>query len=194
MPQTIKLHLKTSLFHKEKQLLITPEYIEFDNTNFSKFDIAEIRYGVKAIKGSHFVIGRTYCIDIKSLAGQVTSIKLVSLYRIRRNLLWKKYKKIVEALLDNFINDLVATSTRDFNNGRDFMLLGNVFMQEGVLLHNSNDIIPWEDLGTKNYYQYYSLFSKANPNKYASFYYLTDWNTVQLLMVSREILIAKNLM
>ena len=90
MAQTLKLNLKTSLFHTERPLLITPELIEYNNYSFSKFEISELRYGVKAVEGYRFRIGRIYCIDIKSLRGNVIKIRLMSLYRVRKNKLGGK--------------------------------------------------------------------------------------------------------
>ena len=194
MAQTLKLSLKSSIFHKAKQLIIEPEYIEFDDKSFSKFDIAEMRYGIKAIKGYRFRIGRVYCIDIKNLDGSIIKIRLKSLYRIRRILLGKKYKQIVETLFDNFINDISLSYIKKFNDKVNFILLGNSFTQEGIILSQTNEIISWFDLGSKDYYGYYSLFSITNPNKYAAFYYLTDWNTIVLYSVSREILKSKKLL
>lgn len=194
MAQTFKSFLKSSIFDKGKLLILEPEYIEFGDIKFSKFDIAELRYGIKAIKGYRFRIGRIYCIDIKSLDGRIIKIRLKSLYRVRRVLLGKKYKQIVETLFANYINDISLSYIKQFNNKIDFTLLGNSFSQEGLILDQTNELISWFDLGTKNYYSYYSLYSIANPTKYKAFQYLTDWNTIVLYSVSREILKSKKLL
>ena len=194
MAQPLKLFLKSSIFDKGKFLIIEPEYIEFGDMNFSKFAITELRYGIKAIKGYRFRIGRIYCIDIKSVDGRIIKIRLKSLYRVRRILLGKKYKQIIETIFDNYINDISISYIKQFNNKIDFTLLGNSFSQEGLILNQTSEIISWFDLGTKNYYSYYSLFSISNPSKYKAFYYLTEWNTIVLYSVSQEILKSKKLL
>jgi hypothetical protein len=192
MTQTLKLSLKSTLLSKEKILLIDPEFIEFDNTNFSKFEIAELRYGIKAIKGYRFVIGRIYCIDIKTLDEKIIKIRLKSLYRVRKHKLGEKYKIILKALFENFINDICQSFIDKFNNKVDFNLLGTTFTQNGVILNKTTETIPWFDLGTRNYWSYYSLFSITDSRKYRIFYYLSDWNTIVLYSVSRHILKLKN--
>lgn len=84
MAQTLQLIVKSSIFDKENSLTINPEFIQYKNINFSKFEITDVRYGIKAIKGYRFRIGRIYCIDIKGLDGTVIKIRLKSLYRVRR--------------------------------------------------------------------------------------------------------------
>lgn len=194
MAQSLQLTLKTTIFDKEKVLIINPDFIEFDSSSLSKFEIDELRYGVKAIKGYRFRIGRIYCIDIKSFSGNIIKIRLKSLYRIRRKKLGNKYKMILGALFENYINDISRRFIEKFNNGSDFNILGVTFTQEGLLLDKKPEIIPWSAIGTKNYRTYYSLFSNTDSKKYRIFQYLTDWNTIVLYTVSRSILKAKKLL
>ena len=194
MTQTLELALKTSIFSKEKKLIIEPGFKKFGNNNFPKSEITAVRYGVKAIKGYRFTIGRIYCIDIKSEKGTIIKIRLKSLYRVKRILLGKKYKQIAEALFDNYVNDISRTHIEKFNKKIDFDLLGNTFTQDGIILTGKKEIISWIDLGTKNYWSYYSLFSIADPNKNKAFYDLLDWNTIVLFSVSRHILQSKKLL
>jgi hypothetical protein len=191
MSKSIELLVRPTIFDKEKTLIITPEFIEFDNTNLSKFEISELRYGVKAIKGYRFRIGRIYCIDVKNFTGTIVKIRLKSIYRINKKKLGQKYKIIVEALFENFFNDMSNSFIKNFYDGIEFDLAGIKFKKEGILIDKKSEIISWEDLGTKNYSTYYFMFSKSNPNKYKAVNYLTDWNTSVLYSVSRTILKAK---
>ena len=194
MIQPLKLFLKSTIFDKEKVLTIDPEFVEYDGINFSKFEIAEIRYGIKSINGYRFRIGRIYCIDIKSLNGNILKFRLKSLYRIRIKKLEEKYKLILNALFKNYLNDISLTYIKMFNDKIDFSILGVTFSQSGIQLGKKSDIISWIDLGTKNYNSYYSLFSNSDSKNYKLFYYLSDWNTVVLYSVSRSILKAKKLL
>ena len=194
MAQTLQLVLKTTLFHKASPLLITPELVEYRNNSLSKFEIAELRYGVKAIKGYRFVIGRIYCIDIKSLAGSVIKIRLTSLYRVRKNKLGEKYLLIVNTVIENFINNIARDLINNFNDKIDFDILGVVFTQEGIQFDKNTEIISWFDAGSKNYRTYFALFSHSNPNKYKAFQYITDWNTILLRAVTEHILKSEKLL
>ena len=193
MGQFLTLTLKETIFNKESTINITPELLEYQNISFSKFEIDEIRYGVKAIEGYRFRIGRIYCIDVKNLSGTVLRIKLKSVYGIRKKALGEKYRVIVNALFENYFNHITQSFINLFENQVDFVILGITFTQEGIILDKKSQIIPWKDLGTKNYARYYAIFSKENRNNYRALYYLEDWNTSILYSVSRYILKAKKL-
>ena len=104
MAQSLTLTLKESIFNKESTINITPELLEYQNISFSKFEIDEIRYGVKAIEGYRFRIGRIYCIDVKSLSGTVLRIKLKSVYGIRK----KHWVKNIESLLMHYLKTILT--------------------------------------------------------------------------------------
>ncbi|MDE3184583.1 MAG: hypothetical protein KGM16_14285 [Bacteroidota bacterium] len=193
MSQPLTIPLKETVFDKENTLVITPESIEYKNASLSKFDVDEIRYGVSFIRGYSFYIGRIYCIDIKSHSGTIIKIRLKSLYGIRKKRLCKKYSIIVDALWENYMRDVAENFINFYKNKIDFDLLGIIFSQAGIQLSKQSDLVPWEDVGTKNYSRYYAIFSKENPHNYKAFYYLEDWNTSILYYVSRYILKAKKL-
>ena len=191
MPCPLQFSIKPSIFESEETLILDPSFIQYGAQHFSKFDIADIRYGIKPINGFRVRIGRVYSIDIRSMGGEILKIRMRSAYRVRRIHLGKKFKQIVEAIFDNYINDISKDYLQRFYNNIEFDLLGNTFKKEGVIFNKATEIIPWSDLGTKNYYSYYALFSKAEPNINRTFTYLLDWNTIVLFTVTRSILKSK---
>lgn len=193
MPRPLTLTIKETALSKRKKLVITPESVEFKNKSLAKGDIDEIRYGVKFIRGFEFYIGRIYCIDIKSLSGVVMKIRFTSLYGIRKKRLDRKYSMIVDSLWDNHMREVAESFITLFKNDITFELLGVIFSREGILLTKQSPLILWEDVGTKDYYRYYAIFSKTNPHNYRGFYYRDDWNTGILYSVSKYILGVKNL-
>ncbi len=66
MSSHLELFVSPAFFDTRKKLVITDEYLEYDNQNFSKLEIAEFKYGVASISGYMFRIGRIYSIDIKN--------------------------------------------------------------------------------------------------------------------------------
>ena len=201
MSDTLHFTLKSSIFDRSRLLTITPNYLEFDNrssvgldpTRFKKEEIKALRYGVKPIEGYQFVIGSVYCIDICNTADKIIKLRLKSLYGIGRNQLVQKYADIVNALLDYFFDNIAISFLEKFTNGESFTILDVFFCANGVQLNKRAAIIVWEDLGTKSYFHYYAMFSKANPNHYKAFEYLVDWNTCIIYTVSRQILKEKGL-
>ncbi|MGG9963854.1 hypothetical protein [Ferruginibacter sp. SUN106] len=193
MTLPLQIQLKASIFASEKSLKINAEFLEFGEESLSKFEIAEIRYGVKAINGPSFRIGRIFQVEVKSVTGKIIKIRFQSVYQVRRKKLEEKYLQILNALFENYFNDIVGDFVKSFNDKIDFDILGVTFTQEGVILNKNTATIEWLNLGTKNYWTYYSLFSKSDAHHNRSFYYLTDWNTIILQTVSRHILKEKGM-
>ena len=195
MPQSLSLTIKETVFNKKNNLVITPESIEYKNACISKLELDEIRHGVKKfIVADGIYFGRIYCIDIKSHLGIVIRIRLHSAYGIRKKILYKKYKAIIDVLWENYLRDMAETFINCYKNKIDFDLLGVAFSQAGIQLTQQSDLIPWEEVGTKNYSSYYAIFSKENDDNYKTFDYLEDWNTGVLYYVSRYISKAKKLL
>ncbi|AXY78130.1 hypothetical protein D3H65_30865 [Paraflavitalea soli] len=195
------LLIKSSVFDRDRELIVDNAFLSFDNkdriavppTTFLKEDITAFRYGVKWIKGYSFVIGRIYCVDIKSSSGEVIKIRLKSIYGVNRTRLHEKYAILINALYDTYFDGITGHYLQQFSESVDFQLLGIAFRQDGILL-DKNRLIKWEDLGTRSYSTYYTVFSKSDPNIYKAFEYLNDWNTGIIYSVSREILKSKNLL
>lgn len=190
------MHVKSSFLDRDRELIITDEYIEFDDndlasakpTRFYISDIAAFRHGIKWIKGYQFIVGRIYCVDIKSKDERVIKIRLKSLYGINRKKLTQKYVDIVNALHDNIFDNFSRTYLDQFAKSIKFEILGVTFTASGLLFNNDKKLIEWGDVGTKSYSTYYAIFSKSNPAVYKTFEFLTDWNTGILYSVSRQIL------
>lgn len=141
-----------------------------------KADIAALRYGVKAIRGYRFRIGRIYCIDVMDVSGIIIKIRLKSVYRVRRKLLGKKYQEIVSSLFTYYFHDRTRDYLKQFQAGLSVELLGVNLDSNGVIFDKKVGRVSWEFPGTKRYWHYYTLFSEGAPEKYRAFVFLDDWN------------------
>jgi hypothetical protein len=201
MSQSLQLTIKSSIFHRPRELIIDPDFFQFDDsdlvgqasTKIVKEEIEGLRYGIKWIQGIQFTIGRIYCIDLRSASRKTIKLRLKSFYGIRKLELAQKYAKIVNTLMDFYFDDISRLYLKRFDDSLVFNILGVIFSADGVRLSEESQLIPWDDLGTRSYARYYALFSKVNPNHYKVFEYLNDWNTGILYSVSREILKRKQL-
>lgn len=201
MRQSLQLTIKSSFLDRARLLTLDSDFIEFDDkdlivekpTRFDKIDIAAFRYGIKWISGYQFTIGRIYCIDIKSADNRLIKIRLKSLYGVNKQLLTDKYVKIIEALYDNYFDEISLSLVDQFNQGKLFNIEKTEFNSSGIKPDSKKEIIRWEDIGTKPYSTYFTIFSKSNPNRNKSFEYISDWNVGVLYSVSRQILINKGL-
>jgi hypothetical protein len=200
MPKRFEVSVKSSIMDRERHLVIDPAFLEFDDrdlvdavsSRFEKENIIEMRYGVRAIRGYMFTIGRIFCVDIRDESGKIISIRMKSIYGVRIRKLSNKYSEIIEALFENYFEDLAWHYLNMFSNNLPFELLGIGFREQGLVLNSGDYIISWEDLGTRDYLTYYAFYSKSNPQRYRTFEYLEDWNTGILCAVSRKILKEKN--
>lgn len=183
-------------------LTIQPGFMEYDDndaaasisTRFDKSAISQFRYGIKWIHGYSFVIGRIYCIDVQTHDKRVIKIRLKTIYGIRKKKLEEKYVAIVNALYNHFFDDIIYDYLDQFNEGKEFELLGIKFSTQGIVIDEKWGLVLWEDVGTHLYYTYYSVSNKKQPEKYKAFEFANDWNTSILYSVSRGILKQKGLL
>jgi hypothetical protein len=199
--QFLQLNIRSSILDRDRQLTITNEYIEFDDKDlpsekpirFLNSEIAAFRYGIKWIRGYQFVIGRIYCVDIKSTDARVIKLRLKSLYGINKKKITAKYSNIVNALYNNIFDNISRNYLNQFASSKEFEILGITFKTSGVYFNDKKVLIEWQDVGTRSYTTYYAVFSRSNPSLYKTFEFLTHWNTGILYSVSRQILKDKNL-
>ena len=197
----LQLNLKSSIFDRYRQLTINKDFLEFDDneliskdpTKFLKDDIQAFRYGITWINGYQFTIGRTYCVDIQDKQNKIIRIRLKSIYGIRKKMLTDKYIKIVNALYENYFDDISRSYLTMFENNIDFELEGLIFTQSGVILGKKAELITWENIGTGSYVTYYTIYPKSDPTAYKAFEYLHNWNTGIVYSVSRQILKSKGM-
>jgi len=182
--ERLEFIVRSTILDRPRLLIIDREYLEFDDkdrvsemsTRFLKTDLAALRYGVKAIKGYRFRIGRIYCVDVMDVSGTIIKIRLKSVYRVRRKLLGKKYQEIVSLLFKYYFHDVTRDYLRQFQAGQPIELLGVNLDSNGVIFDKKVGRVSWEFLGMKRYWHYYTLFSEEAPVKYRAFVFLDDWN------------------
>jgi hypothetical protein len=193
---TLEFMIKSTIMDRQRLLVVDPEYLEFDDqdrmselpTRFLKAEIEGLRYGVKAIRGYRFRIGRTFHIDIRDVAGRIIRIRLKSVYLVRRKLLGEKYQAIVGAILRYYFHDIMRGYVQQLRNGLPVDLLGVNLNGEGVLFDPTVGRVSWDFIGTKRFWHYYTLFSEENPGKYRAFVFVDDWNAGVLRGVVETIL------
>ena len=138
--ERLEFIVRSTILDRLRLLTIDSEYFEFDDkdrvseasTRFLKADIATLRYGVKAIRGYRFRIGRIYCIDVMDVSGIIIKIRLKSLYRVRRKLLGKKYQEIVGSLFKYYFHDVTRDYLEQFQAGQPVELLDVNLDSNGV--------------------------------------------------------------
>lgn len=188
----INVHIQRGpLNRKLRQLIITPDLIQFEDKNdpdifttFAKDEICEYRYGIKWIKGFEFTVGREYLIFIRSSSGQVLNIGLKTFYGARKKEYHKLSNDILKALWNFFFGPIANGLYDEFKKdlpitiGRATITKEAIIVDEGGIFKNNKTIIPWNNLEIKDYHTYLAIFSTLDASKtHATFSYLNDWNT-----------------
>lgn len=197
---TMNIEFKSTIFSPKKNLSIDNDFrlicADSNNQNsliFNKEDITGIRYGLSWIKGYQFTIGRVYCIEIRNKENKIISIKLRTVYGIRKGLLWKKYSEIVDAIYEAYFIYLYNLFVDEYNQNGIVEIEGIIISKEGILVKKNKEIINWDDLEIGIYYHYLSLTSKKNSRNYTQLYYLNEWNIYLIQNLVETIMERKNI-
>jgi hypothetical protein len=190
--QNLTITFKSNLLlGPSKQLTISNEFIELTKAGkstekairFDKADIVAYRFGIKWISGYAFTIGREYHIFVKDKADREMKISLQSLYGFKKAVLGEQYSEIMQSLWVNHFKDLANAYLKQLSEGNTVTLCGVQLTQQDVTIETKNRlinkklVIPWEQIGTKDYYTYYAIFSTENPADInRGYYYMDEWN------------------
>jgi hypothetical protein len=187
---------------KQRQLLITPEFIQFENksgstpfTTFKKEEISEYRYGINWIRGFEFTVGREYVILIRNTSGEVLKINFKSFYGIKKKEYHHEYNLILDKLWEFYFGRVGAKLVNEHKKGNEVTIGNATLTDEGIifsdsgLLKNQQKLVTWDDVTTKEYYTYLAVYSAIDPAKFnATFSFFKDWNTMVLFSVIKRIL------
>lgn len=191
MLKEFEFSIQSTIFDRRRQLKINPAFISIDGRDttdppviFPVADIEAFRYGIQWIKGTHFVIGRTYLLEIRSTGKRTIKIRLRSVYGIRSKLLGEKYIRILNALIETYFNDMAAHYTGLLDQGMSYELSGIPVSPEGILLNSKKGLVFWSRLQMNRYIFYFTLSDKNEPENYRMLYYEHDWNAAILLAVA----------
>jgi hypothetical protein len=200
--QELDIQIQRGIFdRKQRQLLITPEFIQFENksgdepfTTFKKEEIVEYLYGINWIRGFEFTVGREYVIYVKNSSNEELKINFKSFYGAKKKELYGNYVLIQERLWDFYFGRVGGTQLNQFNQGNNVTIGRATLTNEGVVVSDGglvkNDkLILWDDVTTKEYYTYVAVYSSKDAAKLnATFSFLKDWNTMVLFSVIQRIL------
>jgi hypothetical protein len=142
--------IKSTFLDRNRKLVLDDDFIEFDDKDLITASAAKIytsdieafRYGLRWIKGYQFVIGRTYCMDIKSTQGEIIKLRLKSLYGVNKKAIHQKFSAIIDTLYDKYFDRMSMAYLQQFEEGNKFELLGVTFETPGITFINKGVHIP----------------------------------------------------
>jgi hypothetical protein len=189
--------IRRSFFDRSpRELRINSRFIEFKDTDLKSTpptrimqeDISDFCFGYKPIRGVYFYVGLQFEFRIRDIHQKTIKISFMYYYRIRKAKLQKLYHDILNALWSFYFNPQAAKFIEAFREGK-IIRIGEVGLTvKGVHFEDKSFIIPWEDVGSKIYWNNFTIYSKSNlQNVSRSFYFLDDWNTLVLATLLQEL-------
>lgn len=188
MSEIIGLHqIKRTPWSAARQLTIDPLYLEcggpLTNTRFTKEDIECFRFGSTVLQYYFFKISRTYNLEIKNSQGKVMLIRMHTFFGIGNKRIEALFGRIYDQIYMAYFNDMALHYVRLLNTGLTYELAGTFISEEGILLKNENQLIPWARVGLASYYYSCSVYDQRDPKHSRSFDYWHDWNASLLRAV-----------
>lgn len=156
-----------------------PVYIEAEN-------ILSFRYGVKWISGYQFTIGRQYIVELLDIQQQVTSIKLTSVYRIKRKTYAKIWSDIINQLWDNYFINKLNYYTDLYTKKEEFALCGVHFHPFGISWEDGS--MFWNEIALSNYKTYFTIHKRDDLKKTKHYSFKNDWNALLLQLFLKHII------
>lgn len=150
-------------------------------------DIAAFRFEIKWLRGYRVAIGRQYSIDIQRFSGQITSLKLRSIYGIKKQQYHQLWNDILQLLWQHYFVNLLNYYRELKNMGQYFELGGVQFHSYGIAWENEVSMF-WHEIALASYTTYFMIY-RADYNKHRkSCSYAADWNAVVLQTLLQEII------
>ena len=201
--EQLEFEIKRNLLNNSKSRLVLNErYLKFENkylvaNTFTAFDAEEIfafRYGINWIE---YILnfGREYIIEVQNKNGKILRINFSSYFGIKLQEKHVVYAKAVNGLWDYYFEKIILNFLNEFREGKTINIGTVKIENSGITIHLDNGLyrkakfIEWQNVETKNYRTYYSIFSKENPSQlHRGYSYKEDWNTSVLYSVVEQIL------
>jgi hypothetical protein len=190
-----------------RKLILNPKFIQFESndlttnlyTIFDKNEISEFRYGMKWITFK-ITFGREYFVYIKNNQNKIIKINFATYFGRRKKEYHKLYSDIVQNLREIYFNEKVIELLKKYEKNEEFTIGEVAFNKDGIKIKVSGIVslaektIEWNNIRTKTYISYFSIYSAEEPSKTNRGYsYLNDWNTSVLYSVLRTILKNKGI-
>lgn len=207
MSQEFKTKYKRSLLDSNlSELHLHPDFIQLKNkglittnrTTFRADHIKDFRYGLRWYR-YYFIFGREYQIYVRSHKNEVIKINFSTYFGRKKKEYNQLYSKLIDSLWGLYFRESVTDYLNEFYSGESFHIGEVNINPEGIIIRVSKlsklekQLISWDNVRTKEYHTYFSIYSAENPRDiHRGYLYKEDWNTAVLYSVVKTILRDKN--
>lgn len=195
----VKEHKITSGFlERERKLILAENYLEYETgdlkgsrfTRLNKSDIADFKHGMDWIVWYRFTVGRQFSVSFKDKNNKELRILFDSYFGLHKQN-EQLYADIVEDIWQYYHSDIVNTFLDKFRNSEAFEIQGIKINKDGVKLRGDNLLLTWPKVSIKEYYRYFAVYNKENPEMHSRISY-NEYGTETLWGVLKAILKEEN--
>ena len=189
-----RYELKSGLFDRQRKLVLSEEYVEFENkdlrgkefTRFNKAEIVDFKHGMDWIVWYKFTVGRQFSIAFKDKRNKELKVVFKSYFGLYSHY-HQMYSNIVDEIWRYYHLDIVDKYLDRFYNNEELCLQGLKLNQSGIQLAGQNSVLAWDRVDIKEYYRYFAICDKQNPQvhsriRYNEYETETLWSIVKIVL------------
>ncbi|GAB3540774.1 hypothetical protein GCM10027443_39080 [Pontibacter brevis] len=168
--RSLRFKLSAGMFDRKRTLRLTPGYLEYEAnffepghlTRIDKKDILDIKFNMNWIIWYRFYVGCDFRIDIKTKEKGVFRIKFVS-YFDKNTAYIRTFNRIVDWMWEHYLQDIINAYLQQFYLTHELELREVRLTDEGVYFINKDHLSFWEDVGVKEYEDYFAIYNQSFP-------------------------------
>jgi hypothetical protein len=178
-------NLKAGLLSTPEKLIISPANIQYGSQVVTKDSFKDVRYLAESIIWYEFRVGFRYRIQVKYQNDKVLSIPFSRYFGMNKEYR-DYYTKISSHIGEYFLSDKIYDVIDQFQATGRLESPGLIITMDYIQFENPDQFIKWENLGLKEYYNYFGIFDKSKPevNRRVTF---DEWNAEILFNVLKRL-------
>jgi hypothetical protein len=186
--------LISGFLDRKRKLVLTEKYVEFENkdlkglefTRFNKADIVDFKHGMDWIVWYKFIVGQRFSITFKDKNNKELKILFKRHFGFRSNYN-QTYSEIVEDIWKYYHQDIVNKYLDMFYNDEELTIRGLKLNRNGIHPVGQNSLLNWDHVDIKEYYRYFAIFDKQNPQVHSRISY-NEYETEILWSIVKTVL------
>ncbi len=168
--ENLSFNLSAGMFDRKRTLRLAPDYFEYEVNYFNpgqltriyREDILDIKFNMNWIIWYRFFVGCDFRIDVKTSEKSIFQIKFVSYFE-KNNAYIRAYNSIVNWMWEHYLRGIIDTYLQEFYQTHELQIRQVRMTDEGVYFINQDHLAYWEEVGVKEYEDYFAIFNQSYP-------------------------------
>jgi hypothetical protein len=186
--------ITSGFLDRQRRLILAEDYLEWENkdlkgeefTRLNKADVADFKHGMDWVVWYKITVGRQFSITFKDTKNRELKILFDSYFGLHKenNQL---YSDIVDDIWKFYHSDIVDAYLDKFYNKGELEIRGIKINNIGIQLTGQNSILSWDKVDIKEYYSYFAVYHRDNPDVHSRVSYNkygteTLWSTLRTIL------------